>query len=71
MYISKYTNEYGEEWIFEYNYLNKTAIIKGSDIDWQSYIVTNGYPDGLILNAGEREWLKTAWQNAMEKYLDN
>lgn len=37
-----YTNEYGEQWIFEYDPLTGEGILKGSDIDWQSYRIIEG-----------------------------
>lgn len=63
-YRSEYVNEYGEEWIFEYNPLTHTGILKGSDIDWQEYVVVESRVSGLLLNDGELKWLQKAWNEA-------
>lgn len=62
-----YTNEYGEEWIFEYDSLTGVGNLKGSDINWQNYKVIKGKVTGLLLNKGELEWLKQAWEQATGK----
>jgi hypothetical protein len=32
---SNFRNEYGENWIFEFDYVKKSAFITGDDIDYQ------------------------------------
>ena len=69
----EYTNEYGEQWIFEYDPTSGEANLKGSDIDWQSHQVINGKANGLILNEGELKWLKETWEKVTENksgYID-
>ena len=60
-YISTFANRYGEEWIFEYDHQTERAIVKGSDVDWQEYVVTNGLAVGLIMDEEELLWLRSAW----------
>ena len=59
-----YTNEYGEQWIFEYDSLTGEGILKGSEINWKSYKVIEGKVPGLLLNDGELIWLKETWKKA-------
>jgi hypothetical protein len=63
-YLSEYTNEYGEDWIFEYDYVNHRGVVRGSDVEWKNYPVVEGRPIDLILNLEEIEWLKSAWDAA-------
>jgi hypothetical protein len=69
-YISEYENEFGEPWIFEYNFDNDTGVIKGLDVGWIEYPVLEGRTFGLILDEKEEAWLKIAWSDATE-HLDN
>jgi len=62
-----YTNEYGEQWIFEYDPSSGVGILKGSDVDWESFKVVDGKAIGLILNDGELIWLKETWKKATSK----
>ncbi len=63
-YTEKFKNRYGKEWIFEYSYITETAIVKGSDVDWQAYEVLNGQAVDLILNEEGLQWLRKAWISA-------
>lgn len=69
-YVSEYENELGELWVFEYDYVNDTGVVKGLDVDWSEYPVFEGQALGLLLNEKEESWLKTAWSEAT-KHLDN
>ena len=62
-----YTNEYGEQWIFEYDSLTGEGILKGSDVNWKSYKVIEGKVPGLLLNDGEIIWLRETWKKATAK----
>jgi hypothetical protein len=64
-YRSEYINEYGEEWIFDYNPSTRRGILKGSDVDWEEYEVIDGRVDGLILNKGELLWLQKTWSKTL------
>ena len=66
-YTSEFTNRHGEKWIFEYDYATNKGILKGSDVDWQSYDVVDGRAPDLILNNEEILWLRRAWAEAMAK----
>ena len=63
-YLSRFTNRYGEEWQFEYDRARREGILRGSDVDWQSYRVIGGQARGLILNEEEVQWLRKAWSEA-------
>ena len=52
MYRSQYENEYGELWVFVYDYSANTGILTGSDMDWQDYPVVDGRAIGLLFNDG-------------------
>lgn len=70
-YRSEYTNEYGEEWIFEYDYSTNQAAISGSDVDWEVYPVKEGMALDLILNKGEINWLRRSWFAALASKPQN
>ena len=63
-YISQFRNQYGEEWIFEYDPAKGEGVLRGSDVDWQEYRVIDGRVSGLILNDEEIRWLREAWTAA-------
>ena len=63
-YVATFTNRYGEEWLFEYDYRIREGILKGSDVNWQSYRVIGGRTLGLILNNEELQWLREVWAEA-------
>ncbi len=69
-YLSQYENEYGERWIFTYNYVAGIGTITGSDVSWDNYQVIDGRAIGLLLNDGELNWLRGSWDNAM-KVIEN
>ena len=52
-YTSEFTKQYGEKWIFEYDNITGKGILKGSDVDWQSYDMVDGRAPELILNNEE------------------
>lgn len=62
---SRFTNEYGEDWIFEYDYSTGTGLLKGSDIDWNSYPVIKGCAIGLNLIKSELAWMRICWREAI------
>ena len=59
-----FTNRYGEAWEFRYDPKKREGVLRGSDIDWQSYRVIGGHAPGLILNDEEIYWLRRAWSEA-------
>lgn len=63
-YTSRFTNGYGEEWLFEYYRFTSEGILSGSDVDWQPYRVVGGLAPGLVLNDEEIQWLRRAWSDA-------
>ena len=66
MYRSQYENEYGELWVFVYDYSTNTGILTGSDMDWQDYPVVDGKVIGLLFNDGELVWLRSAWESTIK-----
>lgn len=62
---SNFRNQYGEEWIFEYDQETGDALIKGSDVDWQAYEVIEGVAYNLILSDEEKQWLLSAWEEVV------
>lgn len=64
-YYGYFQNEYGEQWLFEYDHETGTGTLRGSDAGWeQNYEVVDGHAPGLILNASERKWLAACWDAA-------
>ena len=63
-YTSRFSNRYGEEWEFQYDYLRGEGVLRGSDVDWQEYHVVGGRVQGLVLNDEEITWLRGAWAEA-------
>ncbi len=61
---SAFVNQYGEEWVFEYDPASGAALVKGSDVGWQSYAVIEGVAYNLILAPEERQWLLATWEEA-------
>ena len=61
---SEHVGEHGDLWVFEYDYSTNTGIVKGPDVEWQSYAVIEGEALWLILTEGERAWLKSSWEAA-------
>ena len=59
-------NEFGESWIFTYDYATKKGIITGSDVNWEEYRVIDGRAAGLLLSDDELKWLRGSWDKAME-----
>lgn len=64
LFKSKFTSEVGDEWIFEYNPSSSISFVKGSDVDYQSFPVVEGYSLGLPLEDDEKLWLRKSWQEA-------
>ena len=63
-FASRFTNQYGDEWEFEYDYGKRKGLLRGSDVDWRSYVVIDGQARGLILNEEEIQWLRAKWSEA-------
>ena len=47
--------------MFEYDHISGRGVLRGSDVDWQSYPVVNGVAQDLVLNNEELIWLRKAW----------
>jgi hypothetical protein len=66
-YREKFHSRYGQAWVFAYSYRTDTAIVEGSDIDWQEYKVVNGQAMDRLMNEEEIQWLRQAWRRATEQ----
>lgn len=66
IFQSSYKNLYGETWIFEYNLKTGIGVVRGSDVDWEEYPVVEGHADDVIMHQEERDWLLSAWQEALQ-----
>ena len=42
IYTSQFSNRYGEEWEFAYDLATGEGILRGSDVDWEEYLVVEG-----------------------------
>ena len=63
-YQAQFTNRYGEEWCFEYDAATGEGLLRGSDVNWQSYRVIQGFAFGLLLSEEELVWLRRVWREA-------
>lgn len=67
IYTSEFRNRWGDQWIFEYDYVTGQGTLKGSDADWESYPVVNGMTPDIVLNDQEIRWLRKAWAESVVK----
>ena len=67
-YRSRFENQYGEAWEFEYDPVKAEGLLRGEDVDWQEHCVLDGQVPGLILNDEEIRWLHTEWQKATDEW---
>ena len=65
IFMSRFTNRYGERWVFVYDPAAGEGHLKGSDVDGEEYHVVEWEVDGLILNDEEIRWLREAWAAAI------
>lgn len=64
-YFGYYENIYGEQWVFIYNRETGSTELRGGDVGWQqTFEVIDGKAPALILNEGERIWLRNCWETA-------
>ena len=68
LYTSRFSNRYGEEWVFHYDLATGEGILRGSDVDWQEYRVVEGRVPGLLLNDEELLWLGRVWAEATGRH---
>lgn len=61
---STFTAENGDTWEFEFDVDTETGIVRGSDVGDDEYQVIEGVAHSLLLDAAERRWLLTAWEEA-------
>lgn len=64
-YTAKFRNQFGERWIFEFDFSTNKGILKGSDVGWREYPVFDGRAPDLILDQDERDWLESSWAKAI------
>lgn len=75
IYLETYTNEYGEQWWFDYDKNNDMGILWGNDslIVGDKFYIFDGTTPKLILNSEEKEWITNTWKkHSVNKniYLD-
>lgn len=64
-YYSYFENDFGEQWVFEYDYSVKTGKLYGGDAGWeQVFMVIDSQVENLILNTNEKTWLQACWLSA-------
>ncbi len=63
-HVWRFWNRYGEAWEFTFDASKREGMLRGSDVDWQSYRVVGGLAPRLILNDEETKWLRQAWSKA-------
>ena len=64
-YIGYFENQYGEQAVFVFDRAAQTGTLYMGDAGWEeSYKVVKGWVPGLVMNAGERTWLRTCWEAA-------
>jgi hypothetical protein len=70
-YLETFTNEYHEDWWFDYNKENNMGILWGNDslIFGDTFYIFDGRHPTLILNDQEKEWLDNTW-NKHSKHKD-
>ena len=64
VYSSRFENQYGEPWEFNFDPVKGEGVLRGADVDWQEYRVVDGQVPGLMLNDEEIRWLRNAWEEA-------
>ncbi len=64
-YTSEFANRYGETWVLEYDYDTGQGVLRGSDVNGQSYPVVDGHAVNLLLNDEELVWLSQVWKEAI------
>lgn len=71
MQISRFKSKYGDEWVFEYDPSEDKAIVRGSDIGWESYPVIEGVAFQLNMSLDEEEWLLESWSRLVTERSGN
>src|SRR5277367_4034860 len=59
-YYGYFKNEYGEQWIFDYDIVTDNAVIFGGDVGWDERFkvdLDKGLVPNLILNFPEKIWV--------------
>lgn len=64
-YVGYFKNQHGEQAIFIYDYMARTATVWLGDAGWEEgYRVVEGRAPGLILDDAEQTWLMACWMAA-------
>ncbi len=65
IYHGYFENRHGEQFVFEYRRESGEAVIRCGDAHWEeTYPVTNGLAESLILSDEEIMWLRACWKAA-------
>lgn len=63
-YTAYFENHYGEQMVFQYDYLLKKATLWHGDYSWEEPFEVLGGGTTMGLAEEEREWLRLVWQVA-------
>ena len=67
-YVGYFENVHGEQWVFTYDRLTKTATLRGGESGWNTvYKVRDGEVPELVLNKNEIGWLRACWNSAVAR----
>ena len=61
-YVGYFSNEYGEQAIYTYDYETGVATLRMGDAGWRDVRrVADGKAEGLVLTQTEALWLRACW----------
>ena len=63
-YTAYFENDYGEQIVFQYHYKTKKGTLWHGDFGWDTPVEVMGGGTTMIMNEGEREWLRLVWRVA-------
>jgi hypothetical protein len=65
-YCGYFENQFGEQWVFEYDRQSKQGVLRGGDAGWATVCsVVDGEAPKLNLDGAERLWLRACWAAAI------
>ena len=64
-YHGYFQNEYGDQFVFVYDYTSRKGMLWSGDAGWdEPYHVVDGNAPNLIMGANEVLWLQVCWKTA-------
>lgn len=61
-YTAYFENDFGEQIVFQYDYRSKKGTLWHGDFGWNEPVPVMGGSTTMIMNEGEREWLRLVWR---------